>query len=137
MDKQKMPFELLIVLVFMFLAAAMCLVVSYTIYVPKTPLDIIWKIKPGAETKIHYFGQMIAPILLTLCVAMLVTAMGMIYRQRWAAYTAIAIFAINGIADGVRIFKGETLNGFMGVIATLIFIWLLSISFKSGYFNPA
>jgi len=136
MQKQKMPFELLIVLVFMFLAAAMCLLVSYTIYVPKTPLDIIWKIKPGTEAKIHYFGHMVAPILLTLCVAMFVTAMSMIYRQRWAAYTAIAIFAINGIADGIRIFKDEILNGFMGIIATLIFIWLIYISLKSGFFNP-
>ncbi len=129
-----MPYESLIVTVFLFFAVAMCLLVSFTIYVPGTPLDAIWKLRKGAAAKIHYYGQMVAPILLTLSAALFVVGVGMIKRQKWAIYTAMVFFVLNGAADAIRMFKEELFNGITGVLVTLIFLWLLLVSVKMEYF---
>ena len=57
---------------------------------------------------------------------MALTSVGCFRRKRWGWLLAVAIFALNGLADAVRLLTGAVLEGLIGVIAAGAILYVLS-----------
>jgi hypothetical protein len=84
----------------------------------------MWRIKPAAHQQLLAMAPWTGIGFCLLAIAMALTSVGCFRRKRWG--WTLAIFAINGLADGTRLLSGEVLEGLVGVIAAGAILYALS-----------
>ncbi|MFZ2029964.1 MAG: hypothetical protein WAU68_06640 [Vitreimonas sp.] len=77
----------------------------------------MWAIKPAAYRQLLVMAPWSGLGFCLLAMAMALTSVGCFRRKRWGWTLAVAIFAINGLADATRFLAGEVFEGLIGVLA--------------------
>lgn len=86
----------------------------------------MWRGKPAAYQQLLSMAPWSGGGFCLLAMAMALTSVGCFQRKRWGWMLAVAIFAINGLADAARLLAGEVLEGLIGVIAAGAILYSLS-----------
>ena len=107
-------------------ATAMCLLAGVTLLVPGAPAERLWSIKANEYHRLLQMGPGVAAGFLLLALVMVLAAYGSARRRLWGWRLALAIFALNGFADALRIPFGAAAEGAIGVAATVAILWWLS-----------
>ncbi len=115
-----------IVGVFYALATLICATAGVSLLEPSGAFAWIWSIKPTAYQQLLAMTPWTGIGFCLLAIAMALTALGCLRRKRWGLTLAVAIFAINGLADAARLFAGEVLEGLIGVLAVAAILYGLS-----------
>lgn len=130
MDSQELPRRRpvtpMIVGVFYFSASLICAAAGLSLLLPRGAFDWMWAIKPAAYQQLLVMAPWSGIGFCLLAMAMALTSVGCFRRKPWGWVLAVAIFAINGLADASRVLAGEVLEGLIGVIAAGAILYLLS-----------
>jgi hypothetical protein len=133
------PTEVMVVAVLMFIAAAIAAVVSFSLFVPGTPLDRMWILNTAAHEAFAAQAGHAATILLLVGALAAAAGVGLLRARLWAWLLAIAIFAVNALGDVVALlFTRDWPRGLAGILidALLLFL-LLRAKVRAFYLNRA
>lgn len=108
------------------LASLICAAAGASLLLPRGVFDWMWAIKPAAYRQLLVMAPWSGLEFCLLAMAMALTSVGCFKRKRWGCVLAVAIFAINGLADATRLAGGEVLEGLIGVIAASAILYVLS-----------
>lgn len=104
----------------------MCALAGASLLTPGGPLDWIWRAKPGEHRQLLEMGPAVGAGFLGLALIMALASMGSFARRQWAWKLALAIFAVNALADAARIPFGAAAEGLIGIAATAAILWWLT-----------
>ena len=111
---------------FFVFAAAACTLAGLSLLMPGSPLDAIWRWKPDEHRQLLALGPLLGMAFLALAVVMTAASFGTFARRRWGLRLAMAIFAVNGLADAARLPFGPVWEGAIGIAVTGFVLWWLS-----------
>lgn len=101
-----------------------------------TFLDRIWALKPAAYTQLAPLGRSGGASFLLPAATLGAAAVGWFLRRLWGWRLAVAIIAIQVIADMMSLLRGDLVRGLTGVVvAGALLIYLLRRDVK-GRFLP-
>jgi hypothetical protein len=134
---KKRPAEVTVVVVLMFIAAAIAAVVSFSLFVPGSPLERMWSLNPVAHEAFAARAGYAATILLLVGVLAAAAGVGLMRARLWAWLLAVAIFAVNALGDAVALlFTRDWQRGLAGVlIDSLLLFLLLRARVRAFYLN--
>jgi hypothetical protein len=98
---------LMIVAVFLTIAATFALFIACVLLFPGTPLDTVWAMKAGSRDSFASIGALGVVLMLVLAAVLIVAAIGLFRRRSWARWLAFALLVINVVPDAVQGFAGE------------------------------
>lgn len=111
--------------IFFALASCITAATAFSLLVPGSVLDVMWRIKPHEHEQLLSAGVAAIAGFFALSMIMATASVGTFLRRRWGWWLALAIFTANGLADAARIPLGAPLEGAIGVgTAALILFWL-------------
>jgi hypothetical protein len=93
--------------IFLLVAAIFALTVLATLLIPGTPLDGLWAMKAGSREQFVAMGAAGFALLIGLAVVLVPTGIGLLRRWRWARWVAILLLAANVVPDLVMGFEGN------------------------------
>ena len=120
---------------FFVFATAACALVGLSLIMPGGPLDAIWQWKPDEHRQLLALGPIVGAGFLALALVMAAASYGAFARRRWGLRLAMAIFAVNALADAARVPFGTVWEGAIGVAVTGIILWWLTRPKVSGAFD--
>ena len=131
------PKGVLIVAVIVFIAALLALIVGITIFIPGTPLDMIWTLKNSFPTGFRSSsnGIIFGYFILILGLILISAVWGLIKGMKWAWWVVLIVFLVNGIGDAISIVFGGGFNGISGVLIVSVFIIYLTRPNVKKYFD--
>lgn len=131
------PKGVLIVAVIVFIAALLALIVGITIFIPGTPLDMIWTLKNSFPTgfRSSSAGIIFGYFILFLGLILISAVWGLIKGMKWAWWVVLIVFLVNGIGDAISIVFGGGFNGISGVLIVSAFIIYLTRPNVKKYFD--
>lgn len=125
-SRQHLPAAVIVVAVFLGLAAAVAFVTGFSLLIPGTGIDRIWALNPRAYAAFGRGGRASGVVLLALCVVAAVSAAGLLQRRRWAWGLALGIFGMNGLGDVISLpITHDWLKAGAGVLVAAAFFALL------------
>lgn len=124
--RPRRPITPLIVGGFYFLACAICSAAAASLLLPGPAFEWMWAIKRPAYQQLLAMAPWSGFGFAALAIAMALTSVGCFQAKRWGWVMAVAIFAVNGVADGARLFAGEVLEGLIGVVTAGAILYALS-----------
>jgi len=74
------------------------------LFLPGTPLDVLWHLNPHARDDFVTMGDWAVSLMLAVCVACTAGAVGLWRGRRWGYWTAISILSINLVGDTINAF---------------------------------
>jgi hypothetical protein len=120
------PRAIAVVSGFLFAASVVAVLVAPSLLFPTSPLDRIWELNKPAERVFRTVGRTAGVMLLVLGGVSCGIAIGLLLRQRWALWFAIALFAINGCGDVASLLiTRDWLRVVGGVAVAALFIFVL------------
>lgn len=131
------PKGVLIVAVVVFIAALLALIVVLTIFIPGTPLDMIWTLKNSFPTgfRSSSIGIIFGYFILILGLILLAAVWGLLKGMKWAWWIVLIVFLVNGIGDAISIVIGGGINEISGVLIVSAFIIYLTRPNVKKYFK--
>jgi ABC-type Fe3+ transport system permease subunit len=116
------------VVIIVFIVAVLALIVGISTIIPGTPLDVIWTLKNSFPTgfRSSLTGMIFGYFILILGLIMLYAGWGLLNGKKWAWWTILIIFAINGIGDAVSLTFGCGIDGISGILIVSAFIIYLT-----------
>ena len=131
------PKGILIVTIIVFIAALLALIIGITIFVPGTPLDMIWTLKNSFPTgfKSSLIGMIFGYFLIILGLILISAVWGLLKGMKWAWWVVLIVFLINGIGDFISLVSGGGINGISGVVIVSAFIIYLTRPNVKKYFE--
>jgi hypothetical protein len=131
------PKGILIVALIVFVAALLALIVGITIFIPGTPLDMIWTVKNSFPTgfRSSSTGIIFGYFIIILGLILISAVWGLLKGKKWAWWTVIIVFLVNGIGDALSVAFGGGVNGISGVVIISVFIIYLTRSNVKKYFQ--
>ena len=110
---------------FLVFATAMALLAGLTLLIPRSPLDVVWRIKRAEHVQLLAMGSWVGWAFLILAGAAGLASYGSFRRRRWGLRLALVLFAINAAGDAIRAAGGAWLEGLVGLGITLALLsWL-------------
>ena len=134
-NPRRWPITPLIVGAFYCLASSICAAARASLLLPRGVFDWMWAVKPAAYQQLLTMAPWTGLGFCLLAVAIAFTSVGCFRAKGWGWTLAVAIFAINGLADAARLFAGEVLEGLIGVIAAGAILFALSRPKVRGAFE--
>jgi hypothetical protein len=133
----KRPLGILFVSIIVFIAAIIALIVGLSTIIPGTPLDVIWTLRNSFPTGFRSttFGMIFGYFILILGIILIFAGWGMLQGRKWAWWTVLIIFLVNGIGDAVSLIYGEGINGITGILIASAFIYYLTRPHVREFFN--
>jgi hypothetical protein len=125
-DERVARIVVVVVGVFLLVAAAFALTVLVTLLAPGTLLDDLWAMKAGSREQFVGMGAGGIALLLALAVVLVPTGIGLLRRWRWTRWVAVALLAANVVPDLVQGFAGkpEIFVPIVPVAAILVYLVL-------------
>jgi hypothetical protein len=136
---KKRPAEVMVLVVLMFAAAAIAAVVSFSLFVPGTPLDRMWNLNPAAHEAFAAQAGHMGTILLLVGILAAAAGGGLLRGRLWAWLLSIALFGINAFGDLVgMVLTRDWPRGLAGILidALLLFL-LLRVKVRAFFLNRA
>lgn len=119
------PKSISLLAAFLLAAAIIALVTGASLLRPGTALDRLWQLNPRAYGAFALLGCSAAGLLLLLSSITAAAGIGLLRRQRWAWFVAIAVFAANGLGDMISLFSRDRMKSAAGVLIAGCFLFLL------------
>lgn len=131
------PKGIIIVAIVVFIAAVLALIVAITIFIPGTPLDMIWNIKNSFPTgfRSSSIGIIFGYFILILGLILISAVWGLLKGMKWAWWIVLTVFLVNGISDAISIVFGGSIDGISGVLIVSAFIIYLTRPNVKKYFQ--
>jgi uncharacterized protein YndB with AHSA1/START domain len=114
--------------VFFFVSAIFSLVVGGALVAPRSPLALVWRMKPQAHLDFASLGPLGVAMMLALAVATALTALGLWVGTRWGWRLAVTLLAVIAVSDVVRALAIEP-RAAIGV--PIVAVLLLSLAGKN------
>jgi hypothetical protein len=131
------PKGVLIVAIIVFIAALLALIVGITIFIPGTPLDMIWTLKNSFPTgfRSSSTGMIFGYSILIIGLILISAVWGLLKGMKWAWWVVLIVFLVNGIGDFISVIFGGGVNGISGVLIVSAFIIYLTRPNVKKYFE--
>lgn len=131
------PKGILIVALIVIIAALLALIVGITIFVPGTPLDMIWTLKNSFPTgfRSSATGIIFGYFILILGLILISAAWGLLKGMKWAWWVVLIVFLVNGIGEVISVVFGGGINGISGIIIISAFLIYLTRPNVREYFD--
>jgi hypothetical protein len=125
-----------IIAAFLFAATGIAAAVGASLVFPNKLLDRLWELnKPGAAS-FRALGRISGVLLMALGIGTAAAGIGMLNRRKWAWWSAVALFAVDGCGDLVDLFAtGELLRTAVGIVVSATFLYFLTRPRVRSYFN--
>jgi hypothetical protein len=128
------PYGVIALGVFFFLGAIICLIASLSLAFPNSFMQPMWRLNPRGHEGLVAIGRWAVLLLSTVGVFCAAAAIGLWRGNRWGHGIAIALIAINLIADVINTLLGTEPRAIVGVpIAVAILWYLLSKRVRAFY----
>jgi len=120
--------------VFLLFGATMACTAGITLVHRGTVLDRIWALNPGAYRELAPFGRTVGIPFLLVAVALAVSGLGWLKRQRWGWQLAVFIIAIQVFGDFVNVVRGHLVQGGAGMaIAGTLLYYVLRPNIRAAF----
>jgi len=130
----KSPKGIIAVGIFLFFGAMMASLAGTTLVWPGTTLDRLWTLNPRAYKELAPHTKAVGIPFLLLGVTLAVAGMGWFKRRVWGWRLAVAIIAIQVLGDLVNAFRGDIVQGSIGVaIAGALLVYLLRPEVRAAF----
>jgi len=112
---------------FLFLAAAIAMVIGESLLFPNRLLDSMWQFNPPAAELFRRMGRWSGVPLILLAIAASAAGIGFLRRKQWSWWFAILLFAVDGLGDALSFFAtGNVLKSSAGLLISGTFVYFLS-----------
>jgi hypothetical protein len=125
-----------VVAIFLFCAAAMALVTGISLLFPSPLWDRMWDLNKPGQLAFETAGKLAGVPLLALGIVTGFAGRGLIMRRKWAWWTAIAQFAVNGLGDvATLVLTRDLLRAGVGALIAGTFLFCLTRPKVKAYFD--
>jgi hypothetical protein len=133
------PKGISIIAIILFFAAVMALIVGISIVFPGTALDVLWTLNSSFSPgfKFTSAGMILGYFLVILSLVILSAGWGLLKGRKWAWWITIIIFAANGIGDVFRIALGGIIEGIVGILIAVGFLFYLTRPGVKAFFEES
>jgi len=122
----KKPWAVVLVAVLEWLAAAIALAVSLSLFAPGTWLDRMWSLNAPAHDALAGQAKPVASLLMLIGALAIAAGGGLLARRLWAWLLSLAIFAINALGDLVSLLiTRDWIHGLSGILIDAFLLYLL------------
>lgn len=122
----KRPWEVTLLAVLAWGAAAIAIVVSISLLAPGTRLDRMWQLNAPAHDAVAAKAGAVAAVLLFVGVLAAATGVGLLTRRLWGWLLALAGIGINALGDMVNLLvTRDWARGLAGILIDGLFVYLL------------
>jgi hypothetical protein len=120
--------------VFLLFGATMACIAGVTLVQRGTVLDRVWTLNPRAYRELAPFGRTVGIPFLLLAVALAVSGLGWLKRQRWGWQLAVLIIVIQVFGDFVNVFCGHLVQGGVGIaMAGALLFYMLRPNIRAAF----
>ena len=125
--------------IFFFFGATMASYAAFTLAVPGTMLDQLWRLNPEGHAELSSLGRIMALPFLFLAAALFFAGIGWFRRRKWGWILGTTLIAINLAGDLFNlIFRQEVLKGSIGVaIAGLLLLYITRPGVRTYFVSGA
>ena len=124
---ERKPRTIAVVAGFLFLAAAIAMVIGESLLFPNRLLDSMWQFNPPAAELFQRMGRWSGVPLILLAIATGAAGIGFLRRKQWSWWFAILLFAVDGLGDALSFFAtGNVLKSSAGLLISGTFVYFLS-----------
>ena len=115
-------------LIAMFFAAATCILVGAgtALLFPGSATEMVWKIYPARRALLMPYREWLGPSFVVLSFAMASASIGCFRQRKWGWWSAVAIFAVNGLGDAAQFALGRFAEGGIGMAVACAILFYLS-----------
>ena len=125
---------ILFLALFCLFGACMSGLAAVTLAWPGTPLDRVWELNPTGHAELVAAGPLAAMGMAILSPVMVVIAIGLLARRRWAYWAAVVGLVVNATGDAVAAVVRGDARTLIGVpIAGFFVYWLLRPSVRARF----
>ena len=96
------PAFISVIAVFFAVAAIFSLVVGGALVAPRSPLAVVWRMKPQAQLDFASLGALGVVLMLLLAAATALPALGLWVGTRWGWRLAVTLLVVHAVSDAVR-----------------------------------
>jgi hypothetical protein len=115
---------LLIILFAIGTVASLFAVITLTF--PGGFLDVAWRVNPRAYEGFTRIGGWSVVLMSAVCVACLLTAIGLWRRFEWGYWLALVMLIVNLVGDAINVIAGEDRRAIVGIPIALILLLYLT-----------
>lgn len=122
------PVGITIIGALLFAASIIAFIIGISAIIPGTPLDAIWTMNSSLPLGFnHTFdGMIFGYFLIILGLIVFCGGWGFLKGRKWAWWIAVIIFAANAIGDAARIGLGGVIEGILGILIAVGFLYYLT-----------
>lgn len=129
------PFVIKVLLVLFVLGTAASLIAVISLSFPNSFLEPVWKLNPHAREGFARLGGWAVVLMTMVCIACLLTAIGLWRRLRWGYWLAIAMLIANLAGDVVNMISGTERRAIIGIPIVFFLLILLARRGTREYFG--
>jgi hypothetical protein len=131
------PRTVAVVAAFLFLATVAATITGTSLLFPAPFWKPLWDLNRPAYLAFEKFGMSAGVFLLLLGIAACATSTGLLRRRRWAWWSAMALFAVNGVGDlAALLVQRDLVKGGSGVAIAACFLISLTRPQVKRFFAP-
>ena len=126
MNQDRRPLPITLLVIFFAAGALICIVVMLALAFPGSPLEMIWRLRPGVRDEFQEFGTWAIILMAAVGAACGLSAFGLARGAEWGRRIAIAVLTVNLVGDAFNaVFRGD-LRTLIGLPIGGLMIWYLS-----------
>jgi hypothetical protein len=134
---QERPRTVAVVAAFLFLATVVAMVTGISLLFPAPFWKPLWDLNRPAYLAFEKFGISAGAFLLIIGIAACAISIGLLRRRRWAWWSAMALFAVNGVGDlAALLVQRDLVKGGSGVVIAACFLISLTRPHVKRFFDP-
>ena len=124
---KRTPRTIAVVAAFLFLAAAIAMVIGESLLFPNRLLDSLWQFNQPAAELFQRMGRWSGLPLIALGIAAGAAGIGFLHRRQWSWWFAILLFTVDGLGGALSFFvTGDVLKSSAGLLISGTFVYFLS-----------
>lgn len=133
-ELQKRPLGISTLSIFFLAGALISLTASVSLLFPGSSVESLWRVNPRAYKHLSDLGPWAAVLLFVVTISCAMAAIGLWRRAPWGHKIAIALIAINLVADVANTVMGSEPRAIVGIpIALAILLYLLSRRVRDSF----
>ena len=114
------PFVVSLLIILFVIGTIASLISVISLSSPGSFLEVVWRINPGAREGFGRLGSWSVVLMLSVCLACLLAAIGLWRDLRWGYWLAIAMLCINLIGSIISVVAGTEPRALVGIPIVLI-----------------
>ena len=111
--------------IFFAFGAVMSGLAAFLLAVPGTSLDTFWNANPRARFELQKIGGWGIALMVSVCIACALAAIGLVKRKRWGHRLAIALIVVSATGDIVNAISYSDPQMLVGVPVAAVMVWYL------------